>query len=694
MGSLQLHIVEGSFDVKARSQCVTEGLHILLDTPYSDQQFYSSLLSNDVGNYNELPPKFNPYSNNVWNSAKPVPEESLSFAKSVLSGNTNGYDVTVNEDSDLNSLLEVNNKLECAVPPLSCVNDSSALYYRNFDGSCNNLGRPGYGMANSRYGRILKPRYGDGKYAPSKSRSGAALPNPRELSLSLHGDDTVMDNTRSMLTMQWGQVVAHDMSEMMEGESVDCCKNPNSKYCYSIPLNAHGPIALTSGKTCLNFARSLSDADVTCPQSNYGYIEKLSKATPFLDLSSVYGNSYEQNIKIRQYFGGYLKTIVNKQQHYLPLTGTTNGECPASMGQCYSTPDVRNQLTPTIAVMQTIFVREHNRIANILGQLNPHYSDEKLFQEARKINIAQYQKITYYDWLPWLLGPVYSYSNGLIYNVDPYQHVNDYDPSWNPVAYAENSAGAFRYAHNQIPGWFSLVTSDRAHNKTLRLSDYFKRPGVVQLLQAGRNFDDLVRGLITQLQKRADANLDKEIKHYFDRKLFDEFGTDLKSIDIQRGRDFGLASYNDYREWCGLPRAHDWSGFANEIGEEKISLLQKFYKTPDDVELNVGGSLEQHHSEAIFGPTFQCIMGRQFLTARKADRFFFEHHDVNTGFTKEQLAEIRKVNLAAILCANTETLRCVQPNVFLFPNEDNNLIPCSSLPQLNLNLWKDQRSYY
>lgn len=58
---------------------------------------------------------------------------------------------------------------------------------------------------------------------------------------------------------------------------------------------------------------------------------------------------------------------------------------------------------------------------------------------------------------------------------------------------------------------FSLVSPDRTHNQTLRLSNYFKRQETMQLLQTGHNFDDLVRGLITQVQKRADANIDKEV---------------------------------------------------------------------------------------------------------------------------------------------------------------------------------------
>lgn len=234
----------------------------------------------------------------------------------------------------------------------------------------------------------------------------------------------------------------------------DCCEKSNNKLCYSIPLHVYGPITLASGKTCLNFARSLSDADLSCPQSNLGYAEKLTKSTPFLDLSSVYGNSLEQNIKLRQYHGGLLKTSLYKNQQFLPISSNGNGECPSGFDQCYGIPDKRNQLLPTITVIQTILVREHNRLANILAKLNPHYSDEQLFQVARKINIAQYQKISYYDWLPLLLGPMYTYANRLTYNVGPYDYVNDYEESWDPAPYAENAAAAFRYAHNQIPGWF------------------------------------------------------------------------------------------------------------------------------------------------------------------------------------------------------------------------------------------------
>ncbi|XP_017466448.1 PREDICTED: peroxidase-like [Rhagoletis zephyria] len=485
------------------------------------------------------------------------------------------------------------------------------------------------------YARMMAPKYSDGVYSPTISVTGTPLPNARLLSLSLYGEASLPDDFRTLAFLQWGQLVAHDMTHFVKANtSDDCCTHPESTFCYPIFLHPLGPISQSSAKKCLNFARSASDTDAVCSASGLPYSEKISMTSAYLDLSFVYGNSIEHNSKFRVFKHGLLKTSLVNNRDWLPLSMNPETECGDGNYQCYSIPDMRNQFIPTIAVLHTIIVREHNRIARELEQLNPHFSDKRLFQEARKINIAQYQKITFYDWLPLLIGSSYAYDKNLLYHITKNEYAYDYDPAVNAAPYAEFAAAAFRYPHNQIPGWFSLISSRRNFNQTMRLSDHFERPENLNLLWDNDNFDSLIRGLTTQLQKRPDSNIDKEIKHFFDRKGFEEFGADLKAIDIQRGRDYGLPSYNEMRTYCGLPRAYDWAGFSSEIPQYKIALMQKLYAFPDDVDLAIGGSLEAHAPESIIGPTFQCIIGQQFLNSRMGDRFFFERYHPISGFSK------------------------------------------------------------
>ena len=57
-----------------------------------------------------------------------------------------------------------------------------------------------------------------------------------------------------------------------------------------------------------------------------------------------------------------------------------------------------------------------------------------------------------------------------------------------------------------------------------------------------------------------------------------DFGMDLMSLNIHRGRDHAIATYNEMRVICGLPRARDFNGIRDQIPEQTIRRLASVYQ--------------------------------------------------------------------------------------------------------------------
>lgn len=86
-----------------------------------------------------------------------------------------------------------------------------------YRGVCNSVLNLFYSFIR-RYSRLISPKYGDGYSAPSISVTGQELPNSRLVSLVAFGEDDVADPQFTLVNMQWGQIVTHDMS-MLAGST-------------------------------------------------------------------------------------------------------------------------------------------------------------------------------------------------------------------------------------------------------------------------------------------------------------------------------------------------------------------------------------------------------------------------------------------------------------------------------------------
>ncbi|KAL3112576.1 hypothetical protein niasHT_018587 [Heterodera trifolii] len=162
--------------------------------------------------------------------------------------------------------------------------------------------------------------------------------------------------------------------------------------------------------------------------------------------------------------------------------------------------------------------------------------------------------------------------------------------------------------------------------------------------------------------------------------------TDLGTLNIARGRDHGLPSYNKMRRACGLNAFSTFDQLADLIRDPAIrGALSSLYESPDDIDLYVGGLVEEPLIGALVGPTFACIIGDQFKRTRDGDRFYYENPGI---FSSAQLAELKKTSMARLLCDNGDHISKVPFDALLLPSAIGT-VPCARLAQLDLRKWSE-----
>lgn len=504
------------------------------------------------------------------------------------------------------------------------------------DGRGNNVTNPTWGSVDVQLLRLSPTDYADGVSSPS----GANRPSARAISdiFSVSPKDGVVnDRDMTAFVYAWGQFIDHD---------IDLTKTASPKESFPVIVPTGDPWFDPSNTGDMFMPMSRSKYDTSTGTSVGNPRQQINSITAFIDGSQIYGMDAKRAAALHEFTGGRMKTSSNN----LPPLNTEgfDNDNDAHLlpdNKLFLAGDVRANENPELLALQTLFIREHNRIATEAVQRHPDWTDEELYQYARSIVIAELQKITYSDFLPALLG-----SNTL-------PGYKGYKANVNPGIATEFSTAAFRLGHSMVGGDIEFLDNDgNDAREAMPLRDAFFNPTVVG--QTG--IDPILKYLATDNSQEIDTKVVDDLRNF----LFGQPGQggfDLASLNIQRGRDHGLADYNTVRVAYGLPRITSFDQITSDKALQ--SSLASTYGNVNNIDLWIGGLSEDHLPNSSLGPTFTAILVDQFTRLRDGDRFWYQ-----ASLPNGTVREIENTSLADIIRRNT-SLTKLQENVFFFTKD-------------------------
>ena len=485
---------------------------------------------------------------------------------------------------------------------------------RPIDGSGSNEHYEDWGAAGQTLLRLAEADYEDAIGALAE----AERPSPRAVSNAVSAQDGETPNSFGIsdLFWAWGQFIDHDLDLTEAGES------------------EYAPIAVPAGDpdfdpdgngdAVIPFFRvdPIAGSGETTPR------EYVNEITAYIDASMVYGSDAETAAALRG-AGGLLLLDENGF-----LIATEDGVLAG---------DLRAAENVALTSLHTLFAREHNWWVERLAERDPGLSDDELYWAARQRVEAEIQAITYTEFLPILLGAE---------AIGAYQ---GYDPTINPGITLEFSTAAYRFGHSLLSADLLRLeeSGESISAGALALREAFFVP---EEITGNGGIAPILRGLAGSTAQELDTRVVDDVRSFLFGDPGDG-GLDLAALNIQRGRDLGVASYNDLREALGLARAES---FAEVTSDPALALaLEALYGDVDLLDAWIGGLAEDAHGDGLLGELFHTVVLDQFLRLRSGDPFWSQGSEL----PEAELARLWSTTLADIVERNGE-VGAVQDTIF------------------------------
>jgi hypothetical protein len=610
------------------------------------------------------------------------------------------------------------------------------LETQSLDGSGNNRAHPDWGRANTPYTRVAPARYADGRSAQ------VGGPNARAVSNRIFNDvnqNLFSERGVTQWGFAWGQFLDHTFG-LRAAPGVGNSPDPGQ----NIPFNRADPLeAFDNTLGAIPFTRSepTPGTGVNNPRQQTNTIGS------YIDASAVYSDGNTRLEWMREgpvngsladngprllLPGGYLPRRDARGNAATAPAMDIDGRLRVQPNRAMVAGDVRANENIALTATQTLFAREHNRIVNSLPS-NLNVNDK--FQIARRIVIAEQQYITYNEFLPSLGVRLPSYRG--------------YNPNLNANLTNEFATVGYR-AHSQIHGELEVETQAARYSAAtlaaleaqgvevvpegedialvVPLNVAFFNPDLVTQLQLG----PVLQGLGLEAQYKNEEMIDNQLRSVLfqvpvsgnpeclDGPALPECFNgvvDLGAIDVQRGRDHGMPTYNQLRAAHGLAAKTSFRAITGEATEafpadplltrgneindpNSLDFLQLFdingnpialgtpeadadavrgvrrtttaarlravYGSVDNLDAFTGMVAEAHVPGADFGELQLAIWTRQFQALRDGDRFFYQSPDAGLDFLRANFGVDHRRTLAQVIAANTDIPRAdLAANVFL-----------------------------